>query len=170
MARTLADLDLTAELQRLRESIPAGSRELIHPAQGFALGTVRTTREALTQLGVWVAGALKLLPEAELQPDHPLVRALSSILGHPQADREVLELFPEPLRKKVEEAVAARPSPWDAGQLEWQLIQYAAMAGDRASLDPLAPLTRQHFAFKPLEKIWNALLDLEVLRAWGLIN
>jgi len=36
--------------------------------------------------------------------------------------------------------------------------------------DPRRPLAGRHFDLEPLEVAWNALLDLEVLRAWGLIN
>ena len=170
MPRTLADLSLSNEFRRLRESIPPGSREMLCASQHVVLDEVRSTKQAVLVMRVLVTRILVVVPDTDLVPDHPLIRALSIVLHHPEAELGELKILSEEQRKKVLDALAKTEVPWSPGTLEWQLIQYVGAVGERVPLDERVPLVLQDFGSEPLSRAWNALLDLAVLRAWGLLT
>jgi hypothetical protein len=169
MATTLGDLFLTGELKRLRESIPAGSREVLSPAQGYGLSDVKTTKDAVDHLVVSAIRLIKRLNPEDLNADHPAIGALATVLQHPQADASFLRLLPPEARPKVEEAVRARDGEWSPEKLEWNWAVFVS-AFPQTPIHPRVPLAHHSFEPEALKVAWNTLMDLEALRAWGLIS
>src|SRR5262249_44670749 len=105
----------------------------------------------------------------ELSEDHPAVGALSALLAHSESHRRYLDMLPLEQRRTLERLLQSRRLPWSAGGLEWQWAQVAAQFSEE-QIDPKVPLPGQLFGSRTLEIIWSALMNLEVLRAWGLIT
>jgi hypothetical protein len=169
MAR-IGDLSLTSELQRLRESIPPGSRAMLEPTQAFLLAKIKGRKQAADLLVAHALAVLKAVPEGEISRDHPAVGALAIALKQPDADQNVLPRLPATHRAPVEEALRTwGDAEWSPSKLEWQWILVAGAFAD-TPLRPELSLARQSFQPAELANAWNALLDLEVLRAWGLVT
>ncbi|HEY8209518.1 MAG TPA: hypothetical protein VIG99_18645 [Myxococcaceae bacterium] len=166
---SVADLDLTSELERLRATIPAGSRQVLHAAQGFGLREVKAARDAADVLIAHAVRVLRGVPADQLSEDHPALAALSAVLAHPEASPRYFDILSPEQRAKVEELLPKRPMTWSADQLEWQWVQFVGTFTDEM-IDPNRPLPGQLFRSRALETAWGALMDLEVLRAWGLVS
>jgi hypothetical protein len=169
MLRTIGDLHLTGEMERLRHSIPEGSRGVLDAAQAFLLSEVKKPKDAIDLLLTCAMRLLKALPAEELHLDHPAIGALATLLQHPQADRGFFELLPAELRSRVEQLVSARGGEWSPSQLEWQWVQFVG-AFESTPLHPRLPLPQQQFEPRSLQMAWDALMTLATLRAWGLVT
>jgi hypothetical protein len=78
-------------------------------------------------------------------------------------------LLPPEVRTLVDTPADERPPSWDPEQLEGQLIAYVKTAGGSTPLDPRYPFPNLWWPTQGLKAAWATLLDLTVLRAWGLV-
>jgi hypothetical protein len=166
---SIADLDLTSELARLRGLIPPGTRQVLNPEQGFGLREVKTTRDAVDLLLVSAIVLLTEIPAAELTAEHPAIGALATVLAHPEAERKYFDDLGPEKKAKVEALLGQRKASWSPQKLEWQWVQFVATFTDER-VDPRRSLQGQLFESSALQSAWSALMNLEVLRAWGLLG
>jgi hypothetical protein len=166
---TIGDIHLTGELKKMRESIRPGSRDMLAPAQGFGLSKVKTPQDAVKHLVVDAIRVVRDMPERDVNPDHPAIGALATVLKNPDADASLLRFLDEGRRAKVEEAVRARDAEWSPAKLEWNWTLLVA-AHPEIPLHPGIPLAEHVFEPEEVGTAWLALVDLEVLWAWGLVS
>ena len=172
MANTMRMLDsvnLVGELEKIRRTIKPRIPQALTAGQGLRLHEVNTTRQAIFELMVGNVRLIKKLPFADIGPGHPSIGALATLLQHPEATREALDLLPARLAKRVDEALSERPAEWGARHLERELVEYVKTAGAATPLEDRSSLAMQQFASEPLQTAWNLLFDLTVLVGRGLL-
>jgi hypothetical protein len=169
MTRTLEQLNLLGELEKIRRTIKPRIPQALTAGQGLRLHEVNTPRQAIFELMVGNVRLLKKLPPEDIGPEHPGIGALSTLLQHPEATREALDLLPAKLAARVEAALARCPGEWAPRHFEGALVQYVKTVGAATPLEPRSSLAMQQFASEPLQTAWNLLFDLTVLVGRGLL-